>query len=171
MYNHTDLRFLQEKIRDLRSALLFSEQTALLKLSTTIIHVLQLDDLGQLWFFVTRPMQALHEFDKEFPVRMEFFRKGREFFLHIKGKAFIVDDPEEINKLVFANMLDGVPDHMILVKVKMSKADYFESQVMHHAGWWNDLRSRLHAWLFNVRRGYKPYEFDRAEPTMALSSL
>lgn len=170
MYNHTDLRFLQEKIKELRSALLFSEHTALLRIYTTIIHVLQLDDMGHLWFFVPRPKQALQEFDKEFPVRMEFFRKGREFYLHIKGKAFIINDPEEINDLVYSNVLDGVPENMILIKVKMVKADYFESQVMHHAGWWSDFRSRLHAWLFNERPGYRPYDFDLADPTMALST-
>src|SRR5215469_8636477 len=100
MLPQSDLQFLQQKIQDLKNALFFSQNTSLLRISTTIVTVLKVDELGQMWFFVPKPQQALHEFDREFPVKMEFFRKGRQFFLHVLGKAYIVDDPEEINSLV-----------------------------------------------------------------------
>src|SRR6201986_717756 len=100
MLPQTDLRFLQEKIQDLKNALFFSQNTSILRMATTIVSVLKVDELGQMWFFLSRPQQALHEFDREFPVRLEFFKKGRDFFLHVSGKAFIVTDPEEINSMV-----------------------------------------------------------------------
>src|ERR1700744_5927779 len=100
MLHKTDLHFLQQKIQDLRNALFFSQNPSLLRIATTIVSVIKVDELGQMWFFVPRPKQALHEFDREFPVRLEFFKKGKEFFLHVSGKAFIVTDPEEINGLV-----------------------------------------------------------------------
>ena len=159
MYNRTtDMHFLQEKIQDLKNALFFPQNTALLRIATTIISVLKIDELGQMWFFVPKPQQALHEFDREFPVRMEFFRKGKSFFLHVSGKAFIVTDPEEINSLIFEDIREQAGSHMVLIKVKMAKADYFEStDTAHQTGWWRDLRNQVYSWLFNTRPGYKPY--------------
>jgi len=170
MYNHSfnsDLPFLQQKIQELKNALFFSENNSVLRMATTIVSVLKVDELGQLWFFIPRPMQALHEFDREFPVRLEFFRKGKGFFLHITGKAFIVDDPEDVNCLLFEDLKEQVSPHMVLIKVKMSKADYFESTMRtSHSGWWRDLRTQLHAWLFNTRPGYKPYQLDAPLPML-----
>jgi hypothetical protein len=158
MLNLSDLQFLQEKIQDLRSALFFSQNTSLLRMATTIVTILKVDELGQMWFFVPRPKQALHEFDREFPVKLEFFRKGKRFFLHVAGRAFIVTDPEEINTLVYEDIREQAAGHMVLIKVKMIKAEYFESTVSaRHAGWWRDLVTQLQAWLFNTRPGYKPY--------------
>src|ERR1700761_5216364 len=111
MLPQTDLRFLQEKIQDLKNALFFSQNTSLLRIATTIVSVLKVDELGQMWFFVSRPQQALHEFDSEFPVRLEFFRKGKQFFLHVAGRAFIVTDPEEINNLVHEDIRELAGDH------------------------------------------------------------
>jgi len=158
MLNQSDLQFLREKIQDLKSALFFSQNTSLLRMATTIVSILKVDELGQMWFFVPRPKQALHEFDREFPVRLEFFRKGKRFFLHVAGRAFIVNDPEEINSLVYEEIREQAAGHMVLIKLKMMKADYFESSVpSQHAGWWRDALSQLQAWLFNTRPGYKPY--------------
>src|SRR6202000_1429239 len=143
MLPQTDLRFLQEKIQDLKNALFFSQNTSLLRIATTIVTVLKVDELGQMWFFVPKPQQALHEFDREFPVRLEFFRKGKKFFLHVSGKAFIVNDPEEVNSLVHDDIRELAGNHLVLIKVRMLKADYFESSApAAHAGWWRDLRNQ-----------------------------
>jgi hypothetical protein len=158
MLPQTDLQFLQQKIQDLKNALFFSQNTSLLKIPTTIVSVKRVDELGQMWFFVPRPKQALQEFDKEFPVKLEFFKKGKEFFLHVSGKAFIVTDPEEINSLVYEDIRELAGNHLVLIRVKMLKADYFDnSGSSMHAGWWRDLKNQIHAWMFNTRPGYKPY--------------
>ena len=170
MINHlhsSDLPFLQQKIQELKSALFFSQNSSLLRMATTIVSILKVDELGQLWFFVPRPQQALHEFDREFPVRLEFFRKGKGFYLHITGKAYIVNDPEEVNSLLFEDLKEQMCSNMVLIKVKMGRADYFESVAgTHHNGWWRDLRTQLQAWLFNTRPGYKPYELDAPMPML-----
>ena len=159
MLPQSDLHFLQEKIEDLKNALFFSMNTSLLRMTTTIVSVLKVDEVGQMWFFVPRPQQAITEFDREFPVRLEFFRKGRDFFLHVAGKAFIVTDPEEINSLVHDDIRELAADHLVLIKVRMTKADYFESSsdLANASGWWKDVRTQVHSWLFNTRPGYKPY--------------
>jgi len=92
-------------------------------------------------------------------VRLEFFKKGRQFFLHISGKAFIVTDPEEINCLVHDDIREQTADHRVLIKVRMLKADYFETPAAgaRSAKWWRDLRNQLLGGLFHTRPGYKPY--------------
>src|ERR1700744_6304661 len=137
MLNQSDLQFLQEKIRDLKNAIFFSQNTSLLRMATTIVSVLKVDDLGQLWFFVPRPQQALHEFDREFPVRLEFFKKGKDFFVHVSGKAFIVTDPYDINGFVDEEIREKTDAHLVLIKVKIMKAEYFQHPAPHtQARWW-----------------------------------
>ena len=169
MLPQSDLRFLQEKIQDLKNALFFSQNTSLLRIGTTIVSVLKVDELGMMWFYVSRPQQALHEFDHEFPVRLEFFRKGRDYFLHVSGKAFIVTDPEEINNLEYEDIKGQAGSGLVLIRVKMMKAEYFEHAPMAApTNWWRDLRNQLHTWMFNTRPGYKPYYLADA-PVPALS--
>jgi general stress protein 26 len=158
MLPQSDLQFLREKIQELKNALFFSQNTSLLRIATTIVSVIKVDELGQMWFFVPRPQQALHEFDHEFPVKLEFFKKGKDYFLHVSGKAFIVTDPEEINGLVHEDIREQAGSHLVLIRVRMLKADYFDhSYSSVHAGWWRELKNQLHTWMFNTRPGYKPY--------------
>ncbi|HEY4107922.1 pyridoxamine 5'-phosphate oxidase family protein [Puia sp.] len=162
MLPQSDLQFLQQKIQDLKNALFFSQNTSLLRIATTVVSVIKVDELGQMWFFVPRPQQALNEFDREFPVRLEFFKKGKEYFLHVAGKAFIVTDPEEINGLVHEDIREQTEsnggNNLVLIRVQMLKADYFDNSASSiHAGWWRDLKNQLHTWMYNTRPGYKPY--------------
>src|SRR5262245_40023162 len=113
MLPQSDLQFLRGKIQELRNALFFSQNTSLLRIATTIVSVIKVDELGQMWFFVPRPLQALHEFDHEFPVKLEFFKKGKDYFLHVSGKAFIVTDPEEINGLVHEDIREQAGSHLV----------------------------------------------------------
>ena len=159
MYNQSDLQFLRERIQDLESALFFSLHTSVLKMSTTIVSILKTDELVQVWFYVPRPKQAIQEFDKEFPVKLEFFRKGKGYFLHVTGKAFIITDPEEINCLVFEDIRKMATEKLVLIKVRMGKADYFETPEP-SVGRWKEIRSQVYAWLFNTRKGYRPYRLD-----------
>lgn len=160
MLPQSDLNFLREKIQDLQNALFFSENTSLLRIGTSVVTVSKVDELGQMWFFIPRPQQAINEFDREFPVRLEFFRKGRDYFVHACGKAYIVTDPEEINGLVhddIREIRELAGDHLVLIKVRMTRADYFDTSASGaNTRWWRDLRNQLHFWLFNSRPGYRP---------------
>ena len=167
MLPQSNLLFLREKILHLKNAIFISEHTSLLKIATTIVSIAKVDQLNQLWLFVPRPKQALHEFDREFPVRLEFFRKGLDFFLHVSGKAFIVTDPEEMNGLVHEEIREQAGDHLVLIRVKIMKAEYFQRPTPGTQGrWWRDLRNQLHVWLFNTRPGYKPYHLADARLPM-----
>jgi hypothetical protein len=123
------LNFLQEKIDSLQTALFFSLTDSVLKIPTAVINVITVDEAGQIWFCMPAPSQSIKEFDDEFYSRLQFFRKGNNFYLMIQGKAFIVNDPEEVNNIFFVDdeiKRDVNFGRIILIKVKIQCADYFE---------------------------------------------
>jgi general stress protein 26 len=130
MPGYLPLTFVEEKVMDLENALFFSLSDAVLKIPSCVIKVLQADELGQLWFVIPKPSQLIHAFDKTFPVKLDFFRKGRDYYLKILGKAFLVNDPEEINN---ADCLHETVkqqarfNETVLIKVQMSHAEYVET--------------------------------------------
>jgi general stress protein 26 len=127
MTGYLPLSFIEEKVLDLENALFFSTGDAVLKMPTCVVRVLRVDELGQIWFVVPKPSQFIHTFDRVFPVKLNFFRKGRDYYLKILGKAFIVNDPEDINDV------DGLSEYikqkarineLVILKVQISHADY-----------------------------------------------
>jgi hypothetical protein len=162
MLTESNLTFLSEKVQELRSALFFNTSNAVLKLPTCIISTLKVDEAGQIWFFVHRPEQYLHEFDKEFPARLEYFQKGKRFFLHLTGKAFIITDPEELNEIISLedDIKQTAKSHMVLIKFKIANANYYE-RVVPGKSIMEKMRSQLSRLLFR-EKGFRPY---RLEPS------
>ena len=127
MSGYLPLAFIEEKVMDLQNALFFSLSDAVLKIPSCVIKVLEADELGQLWFVIPKPSQLIHAFDKTFPVKLDFFRKGRDYYLKILGKAFVVNDPEEINNtecLLETIKHQARYNETVLIKVQMSHAEY-----------------------------------------------
>ena len=153
-----NLGFLQEKIQELRSALFFNTSNAVLRLPTCIVQTLKVDEAGQVWFFVNRPEQYLHEFDREFPARLNFFRKGKAFYLHMTGKAFIVTDPEELNDVV--SIEDEVrrkaTNHLVLVKFKIMHAEFYERNEQTNTVL-QKMKTSVGKWLFGEKPAFRPY--------------
>jgi hypothetical protein len=103
---------------------------SLLKIPSCLVKVLETDELGQLWFTVPKPSQFIHAFDRSFPVKLDFFRKGSEYYLKIFGMAFLVNDPEEINSAECLNeqvKKQARENESVIIKVKISHADYVEN--------------------------------------------
>jgi general stress protein 26 len=163
MLSETNLSFLQNKISDLRSALFFSLSNAVLKMPTTIVTALKVDEVGQVWFFVNRPMQNIQEFDREFPARLDFFKKGKNYYLKIIGKACIVNDPEEVNGLI--NLSDDIKvkarSQLVLVKVKIQTIEYTDKTPAEANGWLYPLRTIFSRW-FGSQPAYRPYSLQLA---------
>jgi hypothetical protein len=150
--------FLREKIKNLGSAIFFNQSDAVLKLPTSIVRIINVDEYGYIWFFMQRPPQQLNEFEKEFPVKVDFFRKGLDYSLQVIGNGYIVNDPEEI--FVITTNIDEVkkfnPNEMVLIKVKMTRADYFDNITGSKASWLQNAISLLQSWIFPHTAGYRP---------------
>jgi hypothetical protein len=137
-HSNQQLNFLQEKIHQIGSAIFFNQSDAVLKLPTSLVSTLKVDEFGYIWFFIKKPQQDITHFENDFPVRLDFFKKGVDFFLQIAGKGWMITDPEEMYAFLEENE-DIHPDifkDMVLVKVKMQKADCFETAVRPKAAWW-----------------------------------
>ncbi|MEJ7913119.1 MAG: hypothetical protein WKF70_08190 [Chitinophagaceae bacterium] len=134
------LHFLQEKVRDIGSAIFYNQSEAVLKLPTSLVTTLKVDDFGYVWFFIKKPKQDIRQFENEFPVRMDFFKKGVDYFVQAAGKGRVVVDPEELS--VFFKLHHDLDEHLattaVLVKVKMVKAEYFETHTRVPATWWRN---------------------------------
>ncbi|MGE5520622.1 MAG: pyridoxamine 5'-phosphate oxidase family protein [Candidatus Dadabacteria bacterium] len=157
MVSTEQISFLQNKIKEIGSAIFYNESEAVLKLPSTIVSTLMVDDFGYVWFFVHKPKQHLREFEQDFPVRMDFFKKGTNCFLQVEGRGCVVTDPEEVNTLLSlteelqqVNQMD-----MVLVKVKIQKAEYYETKTAHNNSWWQTAVNTVSTWFRNTNQ-YKP---------------
>jgi hypothetical protein len=159
MISDTHLGFLRDRIHEIGSALFFNTSNAAFKLPTSIISALKVDDYGNIWFFLHRPDVFIEDGDKEFPARLDFYRKGKPFFLQVSGKALVLTDTDELNDLV-----DLAPElkaealsHVMLVKVQVQHAEYYEQYkrpVSRLKSWWHAICN----YLFQEKPSYRPYK-------------
>lgn len=152
MNHHISLSFLKEKINELGTALFYPLNDAVLKFPTCVIKVLQIDEMGGLWFLISRPTQTIHAFESSFPVKLDFFCKGRDYYLKTTGNAFLVDDPEEINALAGLPgpvKLQAESDSNILVRVTLSHVDYISKthEKTHPASFLVQVRNKIYKWF------------------------
>ena len=156
MAANQQLQFLQEKIKEINTAILFNLSDSVLKFPTTIVSTLKVDDYGYVWFFVKKPKQDIREFETEFPVRLDYFKKGKECFLQVMGKAWVVTDPEELTNFALCEDLQqSMADDTVLVKVKMMKADYQETSSRTSNTWWGQAFGSIFTW-FRSSNAYRP---------------
>jgi hypothetical protein len=157
MATNQQLNFLQEKIQEIGSAIFFNLSDSVLKLPTSIVNTLKVDDYGFVWFFIQRPRQNLKEFETEFPVRLDFFRKGKSYYLQVFGKGWVVTDPEEVNFSVdlSEDMKQMAMKDMVLVKVKILKAEYSGAMAGSRHSWWQNAFSSVTTWFRNSNN-YRP---------------
>ncbi len=156
MINNNDLQFLQQRIKELRSALFFSESNDPFKMPVSIVTALKADDEGMIWFYINRPTQSLDAFKKEFPVHLDFFRKGKNYSLKVNGRAFITEDEQNTDTVTGGNK----NPELLLVKVKMIRAEYFEREPEDKSNVLHILWNRLYNWFFAIDPSYRPYSFN-----------
>jgi hypothetical protein len=151
MATNQQLNFLQEKIREIGSAIFFNLSDSVLKLPTSIVSTLKVDEYGYVWFFVQKPKQSLKEFEPEFPVRLDFFRKGTGYFLQVIGKGWVITDPEDMNSFVSLpeEIKQVSQNDAVLVKVKIMKADYYETKSSNRNSWWHNAVNSVTTWFRN----------------------
>lgn len=143
------LSFLQERIEEIGSAIFYNQSESVLKLPTSVVSTLKVDEYGFIWFFVQKPTQQLNEFEQEFPAKLDFYRKGIGCFLQVTGKGFVVTDPEEMN--AYVTLADDVKklanDKVALVKVKIQVANYCETRSAQNTTWWQGAWQTLTTWF------------------------
>ena len=160
MTTELTIPFLKDKIRKLKQALFFAENDSLLKLPTHLISAETTDDAAQIWFVIPSPGQCVHQFDQEFPAKLDFFKKGVDFYLKIKGQATIVTDESKMTEDISVEIRKKIQNkEAVLVRVKIQHADYFEATPKPSQNWIVNSGSQLYNWLLNS-------EFDVRNPQL-----
>jgi len=147
----TQAQILKNKILELQSALFFSESSSIVKLPTHVISEVEIDEEEQIWFVIPKPVQHIDAFDKEFPAKLDFFKKGMDFFVKVTGTAYIITDREEIDyhPTLSAEMKERMKgERVIAMKVRMQDVELVDNSPKPSQNWFQASRSQLSSWFF-----------------------
>jgi general stress protein 26 len=150
---------MRDRIQEIGSALFFNTGNSMFKMPPSIISALRVDDQGNIWFFLHKPDFFIEEADKEFPAKLDFYRKGKPFYLLVSGKAQVITDAQEIDALVdmAPEQRDLAMEKVMLVKVQVVHAEYYEQKlrtVGKVESWWNSLCS----FVLHQKPANRPYK-------------
>ena len=162
MHSNKDLQFISNKIAEIQVALFHCPSNSLLKIPSSVVHTLKVNDDGHVLFFLPRPKQLISQFDKDFPVEMNYFRKGVYASLHVFGKARIINDPEELLEYeLFPDEITRALSKDVLIVVKVLKADYNNHSVESNM-WIQKLKSFVFGLLAWVEPRTKSFDFSKS---------
>jgi hypothetical protein len=133
---------------DLQSALFFTESVSIVKLPTHVISDVEVDEEGNIWFVIPKPTMHIEAFEKEIPAKLDFFKKGMDFFVKVRGVAILLTEADEISDLP-ATMRERMKDKMVIgVKVKVVDSDLVDNTPKPSQNWLQSSRSQLSSWFF-----------------------
>ncbi len=156
MMSELNLQFLKGKVQELQTALFFNESESSLSISTHMISAEAVDDAGQIWFVVPNHGQFVQEQNVPFPAKMDFSRKGKDFYIKIKGIASVVTQKEDLFSQLSGEIRQRVAKKQALVvRVKIQHADYFELAPKPAQNWIQQSGSQIFNWLLNPQYDHK----------------
>lgn len=147
----TQAALMKSKMIELQSALFFNESTSIIKLPTHVISEIEIDEEETIWFVIPKPQQHIDAFDKEVAAKLDFFKKGLEFFVKVTGTAVIVTDQEEIDyhPTLSAEMKERLKgERTIAMKVMIQDAQLIDNTPKPQQSWFQASRSQLSSWFF-----------------------
>lgn len=146
-----ELNALKTKIAELQTALFYTESASPVKLPTHVITDVEVDGDGRIWFTVPKPAMHIDAYDKEVHAKLDFFKKGKEFFVKVKGSATLLVDAETINS--FETLSEEMKEKMndeksIGILVKIEDANFVDNTPKASQNWLQASRSQLSSWFF-----------------------
>jgi len=127
-----------------------SESNALVSLPTHIVRVTEVDEEGNVWFIIPRPTQVIESFSKEMPAKLDFFKKGKEFFLKISGVASIIWSETEIKEASLSKQFsESLRKGDVAVKVKVEVSEYVQKTPKPNSNPLLNVGSQVYNWLLN----------------------
>src|SRR5215475_10422208 len=118
-----EMDVLKSKITELQTALFYTESVSPIKLPTHVISDVEVDMEGNIWFAIPRPSMHIDAYEKEVIAKLDFFKKGKDFFVKVKGVATLLTDAAMIDgfETLSADMKEKMTDDKsigILVKIE-----------------------------------------------------
>lgn len=140
--DHDDnLDFLKQKINFIKIALFKSEFHSELHLPNNIIHTIKVDDDGTVWFFTSCNGDYAKYIDRSFYAYLDYYKKGTDCRLQLSGKANIVEDE---NEGLGADYEKGPYGKLVLVKLKIMQAEFFENRPQVTTTWTDKIKNMIH---------------------------
>jgi hypothetical protein len=142
---------LKSKITELQTALFYTESVSPIKLPTHVITDVEVDGEGHIWFAVPRPTMHIDAYEKEVLAKLDFFKKGKDFFVKVKGVAVLLTDAATINE--FETLSDEMKEKMnddkcIGIMVKIEDVQFVDNTPKPAQNWLKASRSQLSSWFF-----------------------
>jgi general stress protein 26 len=137
--NDTHLNFLRTKIEQTKVAFFKSEINSVLSLPPNVVQILKTDDEGNIYFFTSCAGRYATQINEPFYAYLDFHKKGNDTRMQVSGKAQIMlDEFEELN---YINEEADEKNSIILIKMKMMQAEYFDRSADHSASWAKKIKS------------------------------
>lgn len=155
-YTDENLKFLKEKIKDIKVALFKSEINSELQLPNNIIQTLKVEDDGTIWFFTSCAGDYAQNVAKSFYAYLDYYKKGTECRLQLSGKASIVEDDDQ-SFLNMSNYSKSTASRLVLVKMKIMQAEYFENKSLQPVSWKEKMKGAINQLFFNPL--HRVYDF------------
>jgi hypothetical protein len=146
-----EMNVLNSKITELQTALFYTESVSPIKLPTHVITDVEVDMEGRIWFAVPRPSMHIDAFEKEMPAKLDFFKKGKDFFVKVKGVAVLLTDAETINSFetLSAEMKEKMSDDKSIgIMVKIEDTEFVDNTPKPTQSWLQASRTQLSSWFF-----------------------
>lgn len=118
MAQDTNLQFIRDRIRELKSAIMYNNSQSVLRVPNNIAEAVEVDDEGVLWFTIRRPAGYMQQCDQVFPARLNFYRKGIFYRMEVSGKATVVNYIHNATK-----------EDIALLKLDMKEIEYTEPEL------------------------------------------
>ena len=148
--------FITEKIKQIKIALFKSEINSELLLPNNIIQVLKAEDDGYIWFFTSCTGKQAKSINRTFYAYLDFYKKGADCRLRVNGPATIIEDEDDAF-ISISNYSKSVAASLVLVKMKIMQAEYFEGHGAEKVSWKNKIFGTINNLFFDG--DHKIYDF------------
>jgi hypothetical protein len=155
-YQDENLSFIKEKISDIKIALFKSELNPDLQLPNNIIQTLKVEDDGTIWFFTSCNGNMVKSINDSFYAYLNYQKKGTGCRLQVSGKATIVQSDDR-GLFSMCNYSKGTYGRLVLVKMKIMQAEFFENKATKNISWTEKIRNSF-AHLF-MAPAHRIYDF------------
>jgi len=115
-----NLAFIRSKIETIRTALFKTEYNYRTGIPNNIIHTLQTDEEGNVWFCSSVSKNYMVKPGEQFYGYLEYHHKGSDSSLRVSGMATIVDNDN------IAAAADNNEPRYVLIKLKIMNVEYYE---------------------------------------------
>jgi hypothetical protein len=157
LYHDHNLSFIQDKIKDISIALFKSEINSELQLPNNIIETLRVEDDGHIWFFTSCTGNHAQSIEKSFYAYLDFYKKGTDCRIQLSGKANIIEDNDG-EFLTISNYSKTTASRLVLVKMKIMQAEYFENRNVANHSWKEKLKGAFQHFFFS--ESHRVYDFN-----------